>query len=254
MRKGFRFSLRRWLLSVGTLLTGGLLAGCTTAPILNDPTGSAFVNNLLATLANPNIAYLLLVVGLLGITAEVTTPGVVFPGVVGVICLLLSGYGLLNLPTNWLGLILILAGVAMFVADLHVAGFALSIGGLIAFGLGSLFIFTPFWASQAAATDTVRLNPWLIVGTTAGIAAFFMFGLSAAMEAQSQPVAVGRETMLERVGIVRQPLQPEGIVHIEGEEWTAISVTGEELPVGTRVRVVEVDGLRLRVEPLDEDQ
>jgi membrane-bound serine protease (ClpP class) len=252
MRRDFRSSCRRLLPSLGVLLTGGLLAGCTTAPMLNDPTGSAFVNNFLATLANPNVAYLLLVVGLLGITAELTTPGVVFPGVVGVIALLLSGYGLLQLPTNWLGLFLILAGIAMFVADLHVAGFALSIGGLIAFALGSLFLFTPFWVAQpAAAAPAIRLNPWLIIGITAGIAAFFMFGLSAALEAQSRPVAVGRETILNRTGTVRQPLQPEGIVHIEGEEWTAITATGEELPVGMRVRVVEVDGLRLKVEPLD---
>ena len=100
----------------------------------------------------------------------------------------------------------------------------------------------------SAAAPVARLNPLLIIGTTVGVGAFFFLGIAAAVRAQFRPVAMGRETLVGKTGVVRQPLQPGGIVHIEGEEWTAETATGEVLPSGTPVRVVSVDGLRLLVE------
>jgi membrane-bound serine protease (ClpP class) len=207
------------------------------------------LQNLLGFLANPNVAYFLLIVGLLGIVAEIITPGAILPGVIGVISLILALAGLGQMPTNWAGVALIAAAVVMFVLDLKVAGFGLSIGGLVAFALGSALLFTPFWVS-AGEGSAVRLNPWLILGTTLGVAAFFFLGLSAAVRAQREPIAVGRETLVGKIGVVRKPLRPAGIAHLQGEDWSATSSTGAEIPAGTVVRVVAVDGLSLRVEPV----
>ncbi len=242
--------LKRCRLSVGSvaLLSLSLLSGCA-GPFIEDPTGVAFVDRFLAFLANPNVTYLLLVLGLLALIAEFATPGAVIPGVAGVIMLLLSLYGLLQLPTNWLGPVLIIAGVAMMLIDIKVTGIALSVGGVIAFLIGSMLIFTPPWAEPpTVAAPVAQLNPWLMVGTTLGVGGFFILGIAAAFRAQFRPLAMGKETLIGKTGIARQPLNPDGIVRIEGEEWTAENATGEDIPAGTHIRVVGVDGLRLRVE------
>lgn len=229
----------------------------TTSPALasmstQQQTPVSLVDSFLSLLANPNVAYLLLVLGLLGIVAEAVTPGMGFPGVAGVLCLLLSFYGLLRLPTNWIGFVLIVAGIVMFLVDIKVAGWALSIGAVIAFALGSALIFTPFWVAETA-IPVARLNPWVIVGTTGGVATFFFLGLAAAVRAQFRPAALGAETLVGQTGTVKQDLRPDGIVHLGGEEWTAISATGAELPAGTRVRVVSVNGLTLQVEEMEQE-
>ncbi len=248
------------------VFTGCLLLGLTlvgAAPVLAASAPQALTplqapiegfDRFLAFLANPNVAYLLLVIGLLGVVAEVVTAGAVFPGIAGAICLLLSAYGLLRLPTNWIGLALIAAGIVMFVLDLKISGIALSIGAVIAFALGSLLIFTPFWVSVDLAVPVARLNPWLIAGATGGVAAFFLLGLAAAVKAQLRPAAMGSKTLLGKTGSVKTALAPQGIVHVEGEEWSAVSATGAHLPAGASVRVIGLDGLTLRVTPLSEPE
>lgn len=244
-----RFTPLGWFLLLGLGFSG--VHSADAAGLAQEPI--AALDRFLAFLANPNVAYLLLVMGLLGLVAEVVTAGSVFPGVAGVICLLLSLYGLLRLPTNWIGIALIAAGIVMFLADIKVSGFGLSIGAVIAFALGSLLIFTPFWVEvPTAAAPVAQLNPWVIVAATGGVAAFFLLAVSAAVKAQFRPVAMGQSTLIGKIGTVKLSLDPEGIVHVEGEEWTAVSVTGDPLPVGTAVRVVDVQGLRLQVRPLEE--
>lgn len=246
----FRTLRMIWLLLGVTLVAADPVLATGAAQTLTPVEG---FDRFLAFLANPNVAYLLLVLGLLGLVAEAVTAGAVFPGVAGVICLALSLYGLLRLPTNWIGLVLIAAGIVMFLLDLKVTGFALSIGAVIAFALGSLLIFTPFWVeAPVQATPVARLNPWLIAGTTGGVAAFFLLGISAAVKAQLRPRAMGQETLIGKQGSVKTALAPEGIVHLEGEEWSAVSATGAHLPAGAPVRVIGLDGLKLRVAPLDE--
>lgn len=233
-------------LALGTALSAASPALAAAAGQQQTPL--SLLDSFLALLASPNAAYLLLVLGLLGIVAEAVTPGTGFPGVAGVLCLLLSFYGLLRLPTNWIGFALIVAGIGMFLVDLKVAGWALSIGALIAFALGSLLIFTPFWVEPVAAAPVARLNPWLIVGVTGGVGAFFFLGLAAAVKAQFRPVAMGAETLVGETGVTRQDLDPLGIVHVRGEEWSALSATGATIPAGTPIRVLSVDGLTLRVQ------
>ncbi len=247
---------RRFVWILVMLVLPGLLwvRPAAAAAILADRPPVLLLDQFLAFLANPNVAYLLLVFGLLGLVAELVTAGSVFPGVLGAICLILSLVGLGQLPTNWGGAALILAGVVMLLLDLKVAGWGLTIGGLVAFALGSLLLFTPFWVAGAPAVPSAQLNPWLIVGMTAGVGAFFLLGLSAAIRAQFRPVAVGQQTLVGKIGIVRQLLAPTGIVHVAGEEWSAIAADGSAIPSGAWVRVVAADGLILRVEAAAEQR
>lgn len=208
--------------------------------------GAAFLDQFLALLANPTVAYLLLVFGLLALIGEAAAPGATFPGVVGVICLVLSGYGLLNLPTNWIGIVLIVAAIVMFLLDIKVTGIALSIGGVLAFALGSLLLFTPPWVATTAA-PVARLNPWLVATTSLAVGGFFMLGVAAGIRAHYFPVATGKETMPGRAGVVKQDLAPVGIVHVEGEDWSATAEDGAHLTIGTAVTVVRVQGLTLVV-------
>jgi membrane-bound serine protease (ClpP class) len=238
-----RFSRSLSFLVLGPLAF--LTAGCGASQEFGAGAVSP-LDQLLAFLANPTVAYLLLVFGLLSVIAELATPGATIPGVLGAICLVLSGYGLLNLPTNWLGIVLIVAAVVMFLLDVKVAGVALSIGGLIAFALGSLLLFTPPWAPESAA-PVARLNPWLIGATTLGVGAFFTLGVAAAIRAHYFPIATGRETLPGRHGVVKQDLAPQGIVHLEGEEWSAETEDHRLLAAGAPVTVVRVEGLKLIV-------
>jgi len=233
------------LSSLSLALPAGATSAAAQAP-------APLLDQLLAFLANPNVAYLLFVLGLLGLVAEVVTTGAVFPCVLGAISLILALVGLGSLPTNWGGAALILAGIIMLLLDIKVTGYGLTVGGLIAFALGSLLLFTPFWLPVMPEAPAARLNPWVIVGTTAGVGAFFLLGLSAAIRAQFRPLAVGRQLVVGRIGVIRQALAPAGIVHVEGEEWSATSATGAALPVGASVRVVAVDGLTLKVEAADD--
>jgi membrane-bound serine protease (ClpP class) len=232
------------------LSSGLLLAGCASAPVMDDRTGIAFFDWFLAFLANPNVAYLLLVLGLLSVIAEIATPGAIGPGVIGAILLLLSLFGLLQLPTNWLGLLLIVAGVVMLLLDINAPGFILSIGGIIAFLFGSLLLFgVPGRELPLSAVPVAPLNPFLVFGTTAVVAAFFILVVAAAYRAQRQPIAAGRETLIGQVGVARQPLAPTGIISVEGEEWSAENLASAPIPEGARVRVVGISGLTLQVEP-----
>ena len=212
-------------------------------------TNIPLAQELLRLLADPNVTYVLLVIGLLGVVAEIVTAGTGVPGLIGVVALVLALVGLGQLPTNWAGFVLILVAVMLFLVDIKVPGHALSVGGVLAFVLGSLLLFTPFWLVGDGA---VTLSPWVILGTSISVGAFFLLGVAAGLAAQSAPLSMGSETLMGRSGTVRTPLVPRGQVHLEGEEWSAVSRDGSPIATGTPVRVVGIDGLALLVEPLGE--
>lgn len=243
MRLNFRFPFT-W--PAGAVMLAGVLIG--TPPDLIRQTPVPLLNRFLALLANPNVAYILLVLGLLGLAAEVATGGTVFAGVAGVISLILALVGLGQLPTNWAGAALLLAAIVMFMLDIHVSGFALSIGGAVAFALGSLLLFTPPWSVPAP--SDVHLNGWLILATTGGVTAFFLLALAAAVQSRSAPVAVGRHVLIGAVGVAQGALAPRGIVLVEGETWSALALDGP-IPDGAAVQVVDVKGLVLHVRLAD---
>jgi membrane-bound serine protease (ClpP class) len=194
---------------------------------------------VLNVIADPNIAYLLMMAGLLGLYIEFTNPGVVFPGVAGAICLLLALTALHVLPVNTSGLALVLLGLALLVAEAFVPAFGLlGIGGVVAFVIGSLFLF------DTAGTGVV-LDRGLVFGVGGAVAAI-MLGLTVlVVRSQRARVAYGPEGMIGQTGVARDRLARAGTVVIRGEYWAADS--DEEVEEGERVEVTAVSGLRLRV-------
>jgi membrane-bound serine protease (ClpP class) len=202
-----------------------------------------FAQRLLNVLADPNIAYLLMMAGLLGLYVEFTSPGVVLPGVVGAICLVLGLTALHVLSVNYGGLALLLVGVALLVAEAFLPTFGvLGVGGLVAFILGSLFLFDAEGTGLAVARS-------LVAGAAGVLALCGLVIGTLVVRSQRRRASGGREGMLGAMGVARQRLDPQGTVLVRGEYWTATS----DSPVqpGESVEVTDVEGLRLRVRPAE---
>ena len=194
---------------------------------------------VLNLVADPQIAYLLMMAGLLGLYVELTHPGVVFPGVVGAICLLLGLTALHVLPVNTSGLALLVLGLALLVAEAFLPTFGvLGVGGLVAFVLGSLFLFD-------AAETGIAISRSLIVGTAGTVAAIMLFLATLVARTQWRRAVTGAEGMIGAIGVAKRRLAPVGTVLVHGEYWTAES--DEVVDEGERVQVTAVDGLMLRV-------
>ena len=198
---------------------------------------------VMSVIADPNIALLLLMIGIYGILFEFWSPGTVAPGVIGGICLLVALTALSVLPVNYAGLALLLFGIALMAAEAFTPGFGiLGLGGAAAFAIGSLFLFDPEQSDVPIAVS------WRVVaGLTAVSAAFFVGVLGLAVRARRQPVRTGSEQMLGSTGEVLSWEGDEGRVHVHGEVWAARS--GHGLAKGQKVRVVSRTGLTLAVEP-----
>lgn len=205
------------------------------------------LERFLHILIDPNIAYLLMSIGLLAIIIELYHPGIGLPGMVGAICLILAFVAFESLPLNWGGVALMVLALALFALDIKVAGFALSVGGAIAFVLGSLILFSPF-TPQSPAMPAVRVSPWLIAMMTAMTAGLFVFALTAGLRAQRLPVQVGTQTMLGACGTVVTALDPVGVIQVQGEQWTAVA-EGPPIKAGEQVRVVRLEGNKAVVQP-----
>lgn len=195
----------------------------------------------LSILAHPEIAYLLMAFGGLGLYMELSNPGAILPGVVGAICLILAFYSLSVLPVNYAGVALILLAIIFFIAEVQVPSFGLlTVGGLIALALGSVMLFKD-------AAPAIRLGTELIVGSVTTVGLVVGFLSYKAIRVRRTPVQSGREGLLGEQGVARTDLDPEGKVFVHGEIWRARSA-GAPIPAGTAVRVSEVRGLALVVE------
>lgn len=195
---------------------------------------------ILHILANPNLAYLFLMIGLYGLIYEFSSPGVGIGAVVGFVSLALAAYSLSILPVNYAGLLIVGLGVVLLVLETQIVSHGLlSIGGLTLLALGSLFLFDsaqPFW----------RVSRPLIAGTVGATAAFFGLVVVKVIEARRRPPSLGPGAFVGRVAEVRQALDPRGMVFVEGELWSAEA--DRPIPAGAKVVVREVRGLLLRVE------
>lgn len=207
-----------------------------------------FFEEFFHLLLDPNIALILLNVGTIALIAEVYNPGAVIPAIVGIICLTLAAVALFGLPTNWAAVILIMAGIGMMVLDIKVTGFALTVGGIIAFLLGAFFLFRPLTPPEPTAPD-VSVSP-VIIGILALLTAgFFVFILGAAIRSRNLPVITGPKTFVGAQGVARSILNPQGIVFVKSEEWSAVT-QGTPIEKGDAVKVVGVEGLTLQVEKM----
>lgn len=194
----------------------------------------------LASLAHPQIALMLLSLGSVGLLVELYNPGLIFPGVVGALALLLAFYSLQTLPINYVGLGLIGLAMLMFILEVKITSFGmLTLGGLVAMVLGALMLVdTPEEFLRIPLATIV-----LVVGTTA---ALLLIVVGAAVQTVGRKPVSGQEGMLGALGVVRVPLHPTGTVFVQGALWSAQSST--PIAVGETVRVIGVHGLKLTVE------
>jgi len=200
-------------------------------------------NRLLAIITDPNVAYLLMLIGLYGIIFEFMNPGYVLPGVLGGISLLLALYAFQTLPIDYTGAALLALGIAFLVADLFVQSFVLGLGGLVALVIGSIMLIDMELPGYGI--------DWRIIALLAATtAAFFLVVLTMAVKARRRPVVSGRNLLLAGRGQVVGWSGAAGQVRIEGETWQARSRSA--LQAGQSVRVVGIEGLTLSVEPAEE--
>jgi membrane-bound serine protease (ClpP class) len=198
-------------------------------------------DRFLAIISDPNVAYVLLMLGMLGLFFELANPGVILPGIIGGICLILAFFAFQTLPINWAGLLLIIFGIVLLIAEIKVVSHGvLTIGGIIAILLGSVMLVN-------TAELPLRVSWTVIVPVVAVTAGIFVFAVSAGVKAQMQRPTTGASGLLHEVGEARTSIDPEGQVFVRGELWSAVA-TGTGIAAGERVRVVGVEGLRLRVE------
>jgi membrane-bound serine protease (ClpP class) len=204
-------------------------------------------DQFLQAVADPNLVYLLFLLAIIGIGFWVTHPGLFLPGVIGVIAGVLAALSLFDLPINIAGVILILIAVVLFIIDLKaVTHGVLTTGGIVAMTLGGLLLIDTSFLAEG-------VNIPLLIITVLVIAAIFLFILRKLIDARRRPYAAGEESMIGMLGTVREPLNPSGMVFVNGALWQATSSSGP-LEAGTQVRIVGVDRLRLRVEALHQPQ
>jgi membrane-bound serine protease (ClpP class) len=200
-----------------------------------------FRDRFLALISDPNIAYLLMMAGMLGIFFELSNPGVILPGVIGGICLILAFYAFQSLPVNWAGLLLLLFGVVLLIAEIKVVSHGvLAIGGVVAMLLGSLMLY------DSPETTGIRLSWYVVIPAVGTTAALVFFAVSMGIRALYRPSVTGESAMVGRLGVARSALAPEGQVMIDGELWRAVSQDGT-VAAGESVKVAAIDGLTLRV-------
>lgn len=205
---------------------------------------TSFIEQLLGTLTNPNIVFLLITIGVQAILIEISSPGGWVAGFIGVVCLALATYGLGILPVNWFGIVFMILAFVLFVLDIK----APTHGALTAAGVGSLIVGALTLFNSPSVPAFQRVSVPLVVGMSIISGLTFFAILLFALRAQRTPLHMGRESMLGRTGVVRTPLTPVGTVQVASELWTAEPDTGEEhLQSGTRVRVTRVEGVRLFV-------
>jgi len=195
----------------------------------------------LKTISDPNIAYLLMTIGTIGIIAELYSPGAILPGIVGAISLILAFYAFQSLPVNYAGMLLFLLGIVFFVLEASVTSYGLlAIGGVVAMLIGSLMLIK----SDA---EFFQISWAVILPVVTLATAFTLLVIGTGVNALRRRPATGREEMVGLVGIARTALAPDGQLAVRGELWEAVS----EQPVsaGDPVEVTAMDGLRLRVKP-----
>jgi membrane-bound serine protease (ClpP class) len=209
------------------------------------PVEIGFRDRFLSVITDPNIAYILMMLGMLGLFFELSNPGVILPGVIGGISLILAFFALQSLPINYAGLLLIAFGIVLLIAEIHVISHGvLAIGGVIAMGLGSLMLF------DAPEAD-IRVSWMVILPTVLATAGIFFFGLAAGVRALRRRPTMGSQGLVGQVGVARSALSPAGNVFVQGELWQAVA-EGGEIKDGEKVTIVGVENLTLKVRKAQE--
>ena len=205
---------------------------------------TGFRQRLLALIADPNVAYILMLLGFYGLMFELQNPGAILPGVVGGICMILAFLALSVLPVNYAGIALILLAMIFFIAEIKVASHGiLGAGGVLALILGSMILFS--------GTGVGRLSLTVILIATGVTALFFLLVVGAGLRAQKWPVKTGSAGLVGQRAVVIERLAPDGSVRLGDEIWRAIASTPVE--AGSAVEITGVEGLTLRVRPMSRE-
>ena len=200
-------------------------------------------DKILKTLSDPNIAYILMMIGLAGLYFELSHPGAIFPGVIGAMSLILAFFAFQTLPVNYAGVLLIGLAIVLFVLEMKVASYGLlSLGGVISLFLGSLMLFE-------GTAPGMGLSWRVLVPTVVMISGFFVAVAGLVFRSQVSKPRTGDKGLVGEVGVAKSRLEPEGKVFVHGELWNAVAPGSIE--AGAKVRVVGVDRLLLRVEQVE---
>ena len=199
---------------------------------------------ILKTISNPNIAYILMMIGLAGLYFELSHPGAIFPGVIGGIALILAFFAMQTLPVNYAGILLIVLAIIFFIMEMKITSYGLlSVAGIVSLLLGSLMLFE-------GDTPDMKLSMRVLLPTVILISGFFVAVASLVFRAQISKPTTGSKGLVGEIGIVKKALAPEGKVFVHGELWNARAK--EPLDENVKVRVVKVVNLVLEVESDDE--
>jgi membrane-bound serine protease (ClpP class) len=202
------------------------------------------IETVLNIVTNPTIVFLLLTIGVQAILVEIASPGGWVAGFIGVVSLLLAGYGLGLLPVNWFGIFFLILAFILFILDIK----APTHGALTAAGIGSLIIGAMVLFNSPSVPTFTRVPYTVIIGASMVSGSIFFAAMMIGVRAQKSPVRMGAESLVGRIGTARSDLTPVGQVQLGGESWTATPIPGEtRIRRGERVEVVEVRGLRLLV-------
>ena len=211
------------------------------------------LERFLAIISNPNVAFLLLVLGSIGLMIEFLAPGMIKPGVFGVICLVMAFVAFDNLPVNWVGLGLIALAALLMFAELKSPGVSFfGAAGVVSFVLGSVLLFGGFTPGPIE-TPSFRVNYWLIGIVTVAMAGLLLFVVRDILIAQKMEERHAKKgvttakTLIGTTGVVSVDLAPSGMVFVSGEEWSAVSDSGDAIDKGAEVVINEVEGLTLKV-------
>jgi membrane-bound serine protease (ClpP class) len=228
-----------------TVQVGGESRTIDTSNVETDSLGMSFIEQFLLFLTDPNIAFLLLAIGVQAVLIEISSPGGWVAGFIGVVCLTLAVYGMGVLPVNWFGIIFLLTAFVLFILDIKAPTHgALTTAGVASFIIGALVLF-----NSPGTPQFQRVSVPLVVATGFIIGLLFMIILMFALRAMRVPIRAGVESFVGKMGMARTAVEAGGgQVQLGSELWSAESVDGSEpIGKGDRVEVVEVKGLRLKV-------
>lgn len=210
-----------------------------TADAVVEELPMGFRYKLLGIISNPNIAYILMILGFYGLYFELSNPGAIFPGVAGAICLILAFYALQTLPINYAGLMLIILGIALFIAEAFITSHGvLGIGGTIAMLLGSVMLID-------SSSPALQISWAVIIPAVALSALLFIITVSVAVKVYREKADTGKEGLIGMQALAKTDILADGQVFMRGEYWSAWS--DEPISKGDKVTIISVEGLKLKV-------
>ena len=201
---------------------------------------------ILNIISDPNISYILMMLGMYGLLFELYSPGAIFPGIVGVISLILAFYAMQALPINYAGLALIIFAIILFLLEIKIVSHGLlAIGGIVSLLLGSMMLIR-----SGSSLEFVKLSMSVIISSVAVTAFFFLFIIGMGLKAQRLKPVTGKNAMIGKTGVSIETLDPLGRITVQGEIWNAASVSGQ-INKGEKIRVVAIKNMQLQVEPFN---